>query len=1573
MWKLDNFADIANTKPWSIDTSKFPGMDEVIGSTSSNQLQVKKAWAPQVIWDPDVGKYMLYWSVGAENNKKTQVYYTYTSDFKSDFTTVKRLMYPDFDGAGITNHIDADITYHNGLYYCYFKNEDSSGTGAKRIWYAVAPNANGPYTDFELVETGYGSEGPQVYEVSDGAYMLMVDGYGDGTYHMYSASTPYDFTNSNGTMVAESSTNVTALSPRHGSIVRISDAEYQKLKKLRIGEELRYDWQTEGSYPMNKDQTDSTGNVYHVTWNPSESSTTTTGGGVLSITDSGMYSELLTVQNFIASDVYSVTFNYKSNSSTTRDDTHSIFSISKSNAVENYVRLTSNGKFIVNNSQVEVSGNCSDGTTTRASKLSDAVNDTSNFHRFTVTSDGFSTSLIIDGEFICQTITKELDIPNTLWITFGWARIPNYENNRLTAQFGQVIFKNVATETDKQDELYDTLKPANVNVGTFSTKSYYQDDVATGGYSNVVYAVKGDSEMFKSNNDDFIDHYGVYFKLHIPKTTVLVYDGANEVSSPIVAETKRHNKTNVRRQAIYYIASKDGTFYFDDKWYGYHDSSGNGWKTWPTTTTSSFGYLTSNGSTYSISSTNDTSRMWKNKLVYHGTGDTTNYYETIGNITFSAGAYFDYTVGGEDSGAGDIPTTFSNYVINYKPIYDILNGTTKVPNTNNMTISQLFANDADNRWMYTKASYEQALYAMKLLADCNPNNYNYSSDAAGQVAQCGKDIAKAIEAFNDIKLVKNKFNITYRMANGTTKAEVVTAGDALASVPSNTATYHIADSNTHKKNCHWDSVTADSVPVGATGYTPLTTPVNGFEPQANTVYTETGTVEECTKTTVAASGDVNAYSYYNCSVCGYENDDYKIWDEPLTEDNWTAYDAKVDTIATKAADTQYTTSSRAAYETDARTIANGVVDGDPSKSEKYINDRIAEITTAEGKLNPVADFTALDADFTADGTNYANKWSSKNVDGSGNQVYTYNSWVNFASNYKGGKSYHDYNAATRADTPKYTTDASGYVKEKIAANYSTEQLEINTYAAELPSAYTALTPVDAPEAYTNYEAAKTLVNSTLDSRKYTQDGINYINGQMTTADGNVYEVLDATSAEAYNRYTDNENVYKAGDKLKKTTTGATDRQTESVLSASTTLNSAEKKDKYIKKYNVSLTVQDDESGDSIGTGKINNTTAANLDIPYGDTATLEVPESLLGSTYSGVAVWGTENRNDANTSTDSSQKVSGTASDNNLVYAKVVSGNIAVTAGLSKNQVSDKKYRYNVQNVYGEIVAVYYGSSALTPGTVASITLPGTSEALVAKEVPFYTFVDWTVTDNGNKVYTVKPNYDVAEATFKFSVTGGTISATKQDYDKRVTLDATAAGFVAWAVRTKSGTYQIASYNSNYMFFACADEDYVAIVSDGKGGYQTSDGTAITGANIDGAVATGTTLTDAQKTAIVNDKIANHKPFIAIEGVKMTNTQARAYARITQGATGSTGYGVYYKGGNNLTPSDDAGATMRTVTSALSTGQFTYTLNNKNGFKVNSVLFKCYVNYPAAYVVDGKSYTINATDFSATQVANKNA
>ncbi|MBR1530744.1 MAG: hypothetical protein IJ643_01655 [Eubacterium sp.] len=1572
LWKMDNFADIADTKPISIDTSRLPGMDAI-----TNNSQVKKAWAPQAIWDSDMGKYMLYWSVGADGID-TQLYYTYTSDFKSDFTTVKRLMYPDFAASGITNHIDADITYHNGLYYCYFKNEDGSGTGSKRIWYAVAPNANGPYTDFELINTSYGAEGPQVYETGNGSYMLMIDGYGDGTYHMYSAGTPYDFDISD-----ETTTNVTSLSPRHGSIVRITDAEYQKLKKLRIGEELRYDWQTEGSYAHNTPQTDSTGNAYHVTWNPS-ASTTTTGNGVLSITDSGMYSDLSTVQNFIASDVYSVTFNYKSNGSTARDDNHSIFSISNSGSVTNYVRLSSNGKFIVNNSQVAVSGNCSDGTTTRASKLSSAVTDTANFHRFTVTSDGLITSLIIDGEFICQTISG-MDIPNTLWITFGWARISGVENNRLTAQFGQIVFKNVATDTGKQDELYDSNVPSSLSSAVDAVGKHCgnpaQNKNSTNGYSNVAYC--SSTTNFTGEQDKFY----CYFKFAMPSVSVIAWDGveAHKPSVPAVFEIYRNGSHSQNVKCVDCTTTNLSTRVQD--WIGYTDKNtknitgqtGSGYQIWPgsvVASSSDSNYYTisgNKGAQHDVGVGHDSSRYFWNRIYYTSNmNNNTAYTETYSNPSLYTRGYYN-SWGGHNE---DISWSASGtiYVVNYKSIYDIVKSDStsyiKVDGAATTTnIYTLFSADANNRWKYSKESYVQAAYAMKLLNDCNPKNFfanENDSTVATRVTQYQAAVEKAITEFNKIDLKTNKFNITYRMADGTTKAEVVTAGNLLANVPAKTADYHIFDSETHKKNCTWTSVTNDPVPEGASAYNPSVTPSTSVQPKANTIYSETGTVENCNHDTacahVDASGDVNGYTDYKCSVCSEIYEKNRVWDTVDSEtqhklaDRWTVYSSKANSIEEKHVSSEYTTDSRGYYFTAATAAISGVTANDPSKSETYINNRISALETAESMLNPLAEYETL--------LEHKSTHDTNNLDGAGKQKYTFNSWKDFATAYEDGKVVYDSKTAgEKLNIGKFEVNGTTHVVD--TTNTTEEQEAIEDANDVTEPAYTALANnVIDNDSYDTYEGARSVIDNSLDSRKYTQAGLDLVNNAIGTADGDLYYTLTGSEITKYGAF--------AVDGKVKTATAA-DTQTTDVLSASTTINTGTT---YLKTYHLDFTVQRHDKDDPVYT--------SNTMRYYGESVDLTVPaEQLKG--YK-VSTWSTSNLDD-NYDTEnpvSSQKASGRIGS---TYTKVIGGNVAVVAELEQESGSQEGLnRYDVYDAYGSLVDVIY-STETKSGTITTqtITFDGGGSA-TAKDMPFYTFNSWELTTVKANHYKLAPQYEVTQ-TYDIDIVGasnvtaksGTVTSTSRIenvvYDTLVTITSSDANFAAWAVKTGANEYQIASYNSTCTFYACADEDYVAIVSDGNGGYQTVDAkpVAITGANIDGAVASGATLTADQKTALVNDKIANHKPFIAIQNIKMTDKQARVYARITQGATGNTGYGVLYKSGNNPTEETFAGATKRTVTSALSTGQFTYTLNSKTTFKVDNVTFRTFVNYPAKYKYNNTDYEINGTDYSEIAVATKNA
>ena len=310
--------------------------------------------------------------------------------------------------------------------------------------------------------------------------------------------------------------------------------------------------------------------------------------------------------------------------------------------------------------------------------------------------------------------------------------------------YDSYVYGNKNVDVSTSGTAYTNLNTALSNMTawsspSFNTSAYYFDDVATDGYSNVVYAVKGSSNMYDPGSDS--EAGATYIKLFIPKTTVLVYDGTHEVSSPLVAETKRHNKTNIRGQTICYIASTNSTMYFTQAWAGYHDSD---WTKWPTVTDNHFGYLTSDGRNNEYDATNNTSRFWRNKLVYNGTGNTSNYYETISNITFTAMGYFDYTIGSDGTGTTDMTSEFTNYVINFKPVITALDRT-----QSGSIAAKLYAlRDSSTGDIpvsnYRNGGLSNLLAAIDALTAINPNSYTYSSNVADAVSACATDIKNAV-------------------------------------------------------------------------------------------------------------------------------------------------------------------------------------------------------------------------------------------------------------------------------------------------------------------------------------------------------------------------------------------------------------------------------------------------------------------------------------------------------------------------------------------------------------------------------------------------------------------------------------------------------------------------------------------------------------------------------------------------------------------------------------------------------------------------------------------------------------
>lgn len=189
-------------------------------------------WAPEAIWDPVAGKYMVYFATNEADsaaNESAKIYYSYTADFRT-FTEKKVLFDP---GYGV---IDADITPYENGYVMLYKKEASSDPGAKKVWYTFKTgkspsNSDGEYDAanakiFESVSNTQ-AEGPQVFPISGtSSYGVLVDYFSDGGFGFSYTS---DFESYS--KISADNCSINHLNPSHGCIIPISDMEYYNLSQ----------------------------------------------------------------------------------------------------------------------------------------------------------------------------------------------------------------------------------------------------------------------------------------------------------------------------------------------------------------------------------------------------------------------------------------------------------------------------------------------------------------------------------------------------------------------------------------------------------------------------------------------------------------------------------------------------------------------------------------------------------------------------------------------------------------------------------------------------------------------------------------------------------------------------------------------------------------------------------------------------------------------------------------------------------------------------------------------------------------------------------------------------------------------------------------------------------------------------------------------------------------------------------------------------------------------------------------------------------------------------------------------
>ena len=118
-------------------------------------------------------------------------------------------------------------------------------------------------------------------------------------------------------------------------------------------------------------------------------------------------------------------------------------------------------------------------------------------------------------------------------------------------------------------------------------------------------------------------------------------------------------------------------------------------------------------------------------------------------------AYRNSTSTNHEFREGDIISRSNYYVINYAPIYSILEEAATFYNTN----------IKDKEWMYTDASLDQAMVALYLIQLSNPNNYTYA-DVKGDVQLCASYIKQAVAEYGKINLVKKTGSVTFKDNEG---------------------------------------------------------------------------------------------------------------------------------------------------------------------------------------------------------------------------------------------------------------------------------------------------------------------------------------------------------------------------------------------------------------------------------------------------------------------------------------------------------------------------------------------------------------------------------------------------------------------------------------------------------------------------------------------------------------------------------------------------------------------------------------------------------------------------------------
>lgn len=176
-------------------------------------------WAPEAVYDKKEERYMVFFA--SMVNGKQVIYNTYTKDFVH-FSEPKKYIEKD-------NHvIDTTIIENEDVYYRFSKDETT-----KNIIADYGKNLkDGPFERLvcKNVEELMGVEGPAMFKFNDrDEWCLMVDRFAEGL--GYLPIVTKDILSGDFRVLKEDEYDMGKNKKRHGSVLRITEEEYQALCK----------------------------------------------------------------------------------------------------------------------------------------------------------------------------------------------------------------------------------------------------------------------------------------------------------------------------------------------------------------------------------------------------------------------------------------------------------------------------------------------------------------------------------------------------------------------------------------------------------------------------------------------------------------------------------------------------------------------------------------------------------------------------------------------------------------------------------------------------------------------------------------------------------------------------------------------------------------------------------------------------------------------------------------------------------------------------------------------------------------------------------------------------------------------------------------------------------------------------------------------------------------------------------------------------------------------------------------------------------------------------------------------